>query len=69
MTQTPDSDPPPSTLDAAHELSAADQDRFYTDMGGTDALTVVVRAAIYIESQIIHLIEATSTRRMSRRWT
>lgn len=48
---------PPSTLDAAHELSAADQDRFYADMSGKDALTVVVRAAIYIESQLIHLIE------------
>ena len=51
-------DRPPSTLDAAHEMSAADQDRFYADMNGNDALTVVVRAAIYIESHIIHLIEA-----------
>lgn len=58
MTRKSDGDRPPSTLDAAHELSAADQDRFYADMSGKDALTVVVRAAIYIESQIIHLIEA-----------
>jgi hypothetical protein len=27
-------------------------------MSGKDALTIVVRAAIYIESQVIHLIEA-----------
>lgn len=58
MGHIPDEDRPPSTLDAANELSAADQDRFYADMSGKDALTVVVRAAIYIESQIIHLIEA-----------
>ncbi len=58
MTRAADSEHPPSTLDAAHRLSSADQDRFYADMSGEDALTVVVRAAIYIESHILRLIEA-----------
>lgn len=50
-------DNPPSTLDRATEINAADGDRFYADMAGKDALTVVVRSAIYVESQIIQLIE------------
>lgn len=47
-----------SMHDIAQEMSAADQDFFYRDLTAAEPLVAVLKAALYIESQVVHLLES-----------